>query len=783
MVAGNATVRWRCVSGVRFAAGDPTALSVDLSAWPHPDEGAITQVTFSIVVNGGSPTSVVVNSPSLRQPNYSPRTSPLPGVTSGFAKIWGYGTTLDLSTIGFGTVEVTASVRSHLSGTDYDTPASSSFVIYNDTDGTDRRPCSSVMYVSTTGDNANAGTIGSPKATITGALNGLVAAAGADLRGGRIVLLAGDHSMGGQYGASSWHTSGAGWLDIEFQAGATISRVYDSGGGTVFPDSYLMATGNGAGAACRLRMVNPRIRGSGFAPFVADGAGMCVVWMDGGSSGSWADNESNLSARFIDYDGDPAGFDGPGAANSYWIATQHTRGGVTDGFSGARSIHDCRVTRFLGIGLYDNAPVAMDVCNVLLDEQDYIYPNAESQVLGLIEYEGGADLTITDQKSGPHSGFMRIEMSGGSPPFDIFAHGAELVGSLRVGLVVTGADSAANNGTFSVLEAGADYLVLDNPTPVSEVGGSAFKLTTGRLSDGTTWNVWIHPNAWRTQGDRTGSVVQNLAVSPTVRSAQGLFTSAVGNTMTRCVWDEVVVPPALRGNFDLTTFQDCTFRYCTVAGAWDWGGSTAPGSVCHDCVAGSANNWPTATAQVTNRIHRITGGSVGGTNPTSGSWFADDPNTSYLPAVGVRGLDSGLGARPPAAKWSGDTAWSQGCGAWPVGQLNWAPPVEEVTGSLDATFTLSLAATAEVEVEASLAASFDLALSAAAELEVEGALDATFDLALTAAATIESAVVVPTPAPTPIPTMPNRRTPKYPPRDPPVRDRWFRGEQPRPWRG
>lgn len=691
MATGNATVKWRTVSGVRFASGDQTTLSVDLSAWPHPDEGIITQVSFTVSGPNGDST-VIVEDLELRQPNYTTRTSPLPGVSSGFAPLWCYGTTVNLTAQGGGTITVSATVRSSVGGIDYDTSPASIITIYNDTDGTDRRPCDSTIYVAATGgDNGNPGTALLPKATISGALNALVAADGVDLRGGRIVLQAGDHSMGGAYGVSNWHTTGAGWLEIEFASGATITRTYDGSGGTVYPDSFFLARANGAGTTCRVRVMNPTIRGSGFACSVGDPAATCIVWIDGGVSKSWADDGSTIKAAYYDYDGDPAGFD-DGTGN-YWFATQHTRQGCTDGFSGTLThIHDCKVSRILGIACYANAGTNLDVCNLYVEQQDYIYANAASQARGIVEYTGSANLTIGTQSGGAHDGKMRITMTSGSPPFDVFAEAGFLVGSLRLGLVLSGATTGGNNGVFAVLEAGSGYMILDKASPTNEVGGASFKMVTARKSDGTDWNTLVHPNCWRVQGNQTGLVVQNLACSPTYRNSQGLFSA--GYTLTRCVFDEVVIPENLRGNFDGSVFVDCTFRYVTLAGPWDWGGgTTAAGCVFHDCVAGSSNNWPTATAQTTRSIHRISGGSVGGTNPTSGSWFDGDPDLSYLPAPGVRGNDSVLGVRAPAARWSTDTAWSQGCGAWPCGNLSWQT---SATASASITLGLTMSAAGEL---------------------------------------------------------------------------------------
>ena len=50
------------------------------------------------------------------------------------------------------------------------------------------------------------------------------------------------------------------------------------------------------------------------------------------------------------------------------------------------------------------------------------------------------------------------------------------------------------------------------------------------------------------------------------------------------------------------------------------------------------------------------------------------------------------GSRPNAAKWSTDSAWSQGVGAWPAGLLDWSYSDGPTEGGIAGTLTIGTGA-------------------------------------------------------------------------------------------
>ena len=683
MATGNAITRWRTPNGLRATTSQAT-ISVDLKAWPAVDEGVLVSVTFHVSVNGGAATDQVATE-TVRLQDVGAQPSPLPGApTSGFAGCWQCGFDLDCSGLAGGTVEISATVRTQLSGTDYDTEVAA-ITVYNDADGTDRRPCPYTMFVSPTGSGSNPGTEGSPLQFWWQAVNALVAAGGTyNLRHARIVMLPGAHVTGDELTYVPAWESELGWLEVEFRAGATISRVWNEAtGGTEFPASYWPMPGNGAGTRCGVRVINAEIIDAGLVGYVPEDV-TGQFWIDGGSSRSRHSDGTNLLAKFFDFDGPPAGFDGPGTAS--WFATGHTRGGVLNGFVGAELTRDCSVERWLSLAYYSTGTSVLEVVNCFSDDQDYIYEDEEGAVLGLIDYLGSADFTVTVEASGTYAGKMRVTMA--SPPYDVAAHAASLVGSLHLGLRLTGF-SSGSNGDFEVLDAGAGYFILDNDSAVEETGPSGARVVTCDRTTARTWNDAVHPDLWRVQGDQLRPIVQGLGVGLNVRSTQGLFASGI--TCTEAVLEEISMPANLRNNFDSSAMPRARMRWWTCAGPVDFGGgATAVDAVFHDIVCGSTSGFPAAAA-VVERIHVISGSPVG-TDGTSGSWFEDYANTGYLPAAGVRGNDSGLGSRPNAAKWSTDSAWSQGVGAWPAGLLDWSYSDGPTEGGIAGTLTIGTGA-------------------------------------------------------------------------------------------
>jgi hypothetical protein len=139
--------KWRTRTGVHVTSPG-VVLSVDVDVEVPAGEGGCDVVEFSISENGGAPTVVTVSAESMRTPNYNTAPSPIPGATGGnLAPFPGWGIDLDLDSLAVGTITVSATVKTVV-GTPRVVP-DGPITIYNDRDGTDRRPNPNTLLPST----------------------------------------------------------------------------------------------------------------------------------------------------------------------------------------------------------------------------------------------------------------------------------------------------------------------------------------------------------------------------------------------------------------------------------------------------------------------------------------------------------------------------------------------------------------------------------------------------------------------------------------------------------
>ena len=213
----------RTMSGIRRTSTSDTVNCI-VEAFHNISEGEVGRVDFAITVNGTPHSTISVTTRADWTPNDTDETDPLAGIVAGCAPIaMSFGTTISMSDFSPGTIVVTPTAYPGTAGT---SRTCDSITIYNDKDGTDRRPSNKIIYVSPSGDNNNTGltsTIGSsngPVKTIQAAISKCKNSAGIgghDVGGATIYLLEGLHLWGNDssiYSDTQWYTSGQHWLTI-----------------------------------------------------------------------------------------------------------------------------------------------------------------------------------------------------------------------------------------------------------------------------------------------------------------------------------------------------------------------------------------------------------------------------------------------------------------------------------------------------------------------------------------------------------------------------------------
>ena len=525
----DAIVKWRTRSGIRRTSPSDT-LSVDLEAFTNiAVEGGIDRVEFSISENGGAPTVVTVSAMALRTPNYSDQNSYLPGVTSGMAPFWGWGTTLDCNTLAAGTVVVTAVVYS-VAG--WATTVPGSITLYNDKDGTDRRPSTKTIYCSPTGNDANDGlSRGAPKLSLMRAVEASAAnpagstSADFDCAGAEVVVMTGANEWaGGSYSVGDWHTSGAWWLTITLESGATLTPA------STYPERYLTARGYSGGGTCRIRFVGGSWAGSGGGVMAVPSGVAAEAWWDGTVAGSefW-DSGQPYSVRFVEDDAELVVLDGAGTLRRY--ASCVRKRGCATAFHGWTDLHDVVVENFIGVAVQNvGAEVGQGMLNARFAGERYT-----TGVAGWADVTGGADLSVTI----PIAGQMRIDATA-SMSMDFAAGFAELVGTSFWGCKCGSFPSLANNGTFAILATGTNgsgfpYVVLDNPSAVVEVGTGSAYLVTARISTQSRYIDSVHSDVL--QFNAAG--LDNIYSHVRVEDCTNLYPIATNsNPLHRVVFNE-----------------------------------------------------------------------------------------------------------------------------------------------------------------------------------------------------------------------------------------------------
>jgi hypothetical protein len=698
-----AIAKWRTRSGIRRTSSADT-LSVDVEVYADPiDESGVARVDFTIIESTGATTLKSVTAPSLRIPNYSAQASPLPGVSSGMASIWAYGTTLDCGALAAGTVTVTATVYSGI-GTATALPGS--IKLYNDRDGTDRRPSTKQIYISPTGNDADPGTSDKPMLSLMRAVQACRAntsgssSADRDCGGAEVVVMTGDNLWAnGHTGVSDWHTSGDWWLTITMQSGARWIRV---GAGTVFPDHYLTCTGAGSGSSCKIRIVGGTFFGRG--GIVAPATNVkCDVWVDGAAQQSefYDAGTKPYSVRFVEDDDQLIGFDNY-IAEARVFASCVTKTGCSYGHAGVFDLHDFVIRSFLGVALQSTGVNdGASICNGLVEKQRY-----HSEVAGNVRCDVGTKVSVALT-----GGRMRIQQLTATTithvsdgvTLNIGTQSAELIGSTYWGIKTTGFTNSANNGHFIVLATGTSgglpWVELQNGSAVAEASaGASARIETTRFSNGDTYSDAIHPDIHQANADRTGLLFSHVAARD-VLNAQGWFSG--GHDLTRCVMVNCSDGGGqLVNNFTSSSFTDCLFLSCTFSGSFDFSasGETYTRNRFIDCVMNTASSLPSSGSNTVQVCHFITSGSTG-TSPSTGAWFAASTTSTPWELTPSGGnLNTGSGLVPAPASWWHTGASADSRGVWRnVARFDWSVGTVTATGSGTITLTGTAAGTISEE--------------------------------------------------------------------------------------
>lgn len=726
--------KWRNMTGRRIT--DPQTVIpviVEPYAGANPAaENGLARVVFTISDSLGNSQTIPVTTRSWFVPYYSEFSqSHLPGVTEYMTPVWGMGLLIPASSIAYGTVTITAKVVANNSA-EYVLP--DSIVIYNDSDGADRRPSNKVLYVAASGGNdANPGTIGSPLATIQKAITLAVKTkatantiyASADAGGAEIILLDGTHSWVGNTDYSLyteyWHTSGDWWLTIKSLTGnAIITRPVDPSDtrNNIYPQAALFAYGWRASDVSpwqgnrNIRFANLKIQGAGAVFTTTSGI---RVWIDGGSSYSTVQRITDNTVMYVS--GGPNNGNLPSIESNLGTlyCSSHQRHHVGSGWNEYDHIVDCSLSHTTGISILAVDAQGFYVNNCLFTNS-HSYLNVGGTITdGYVWVADGSKLTV----SIPSPGLMRVDSTqslgtlandyrsistnGFASQFNHIIAANAALGSTNVGVGFRNFPASGNNGFFRLVSAGVngngtEYVVCENSNAVAQTGqggipGSTTEMFTAILRGmgGTTgggasaqYNDANHPDILQCYGSNQNFLVSNVAVS-NYADTQGWYYSASGGQFVNC-W-LVNVSDGGRGvtsNFAGSGLVDCGFVNTVFSGDLQFGGGPAKVNCTFvDNVFRLTSNAPahgtSATSCYWSNNHWILippyfgADAVRGLNTSSGSWFKFNPAVApydHTPLDAQLGTGAGFVSTPSEYLWPGTLLPTKG--VWPnVGLADW----------------------------------------------------------------------------------------------------------------
>jgi hypothetical protein len=606
-----------------FRVTDPArVVSVDLEAVTETKpailggEGDVHYVRFEVRSSTGTILRVSNQAArSLRFPNYSAGPSPIPGASAGsMTGVWGYGVTLDPSSLPPGKITIGAKVYSQ-KGTETTLP---DVWWWNDTTSNSRYSSKKIYVNASTGNDSNPGTEELPVRTIMNGVGKVVnspAGASSDFEarnaGGGELVCTGAFVGLGAYSALAWHSVDQ-WLTITATPGTTFQR---AGSGNFFPSVGVSNQG-----VLRLRWVGWEFlalgdeTAAGPEYYMGEWPSTSVqmhVWVDAFTVRPIVFNPARpWSVVYRNHNGSPIDFSGAvgGVGKSYYTCGQGLGRAVDYEFT---LLQDVVIGPYMGIAMQTNQrqPGASGT-NIWVRDQCYV----NSDIHGLLNVAGtGLRITV------PSAGQMRVEQTAtltmrGADDVPIAGDTLSIADQLvemenhtaRWLYRFRGCANPGNNGNFPVITSGYGlngnaFVIFGNPSAVEEILGAGVSIDTVTAA-GARWYDIIHTDILQYNYATVDSLFSSV-VTTNVRNSQGFFSS--GNALTRCAL--VNCGEGGGGQNPMNgSVVDCVFLHNAFKGIF-FLSSGAVGCTFEENVFGNVSGSPSTTANWWRNNHFVTG--------------------------------------------------------------------------------------------------------------------------------------------------------------------------------
>lgn len=624
---------WRTITGTRRTSSTDT-VNLIVEGYHNILDGDIARVDFYISSNGAAS---IVSSVTTRAdwiPDDTDTTDPLPGVISGPAVIPAcYGKTLDMSAYDAGYIDVYAIVVPVI-GTNR---VLETIRIYNDKDGTDRRPSTKTIYVSPSGSNTNDGlSTSSPVKTIVAAIT--KAWQNGDCGGATIYLMEGTHiwgrNPGSGYDMSYAYTTGHHWLTITTAPGvqrnqAIVQRDSD-------PSNWLnfAATGKtGSGYYARIRLKNITIKGLN-CPVTISGTTITysAIWADGCVATDTVDYEKGtipigVSSR-TGGSGTFVGFNVGTSVTTEIFCTGNIIHHYRGGFSNVKLSRGNYLYDLIGVAFQIGAPNEQH-CNAVVENL------SQNNVKGYFPAINNIDIVSTGT-----SGRFRVRAKT-STTSDFGDAGRYLLEIATKWGVKLSNFASNNNGNFTVVGAGYEnglsYIDITNANGSQVTNNSVGTIEPVELGTGNPFTTVIHSDLHQVNyGAQANNWMLTNIRGVNSYQAQGLSNNGNSNGSFAIVNVFDGRPNGLSpmNSYLYGNWTHGIIRNCTFAGNFLYDGSvtTATSSEIIDCIFEnfSLNNvnlanipFFVANNHFSNSVSSSVVNALGQNNGTQGNWKSE----------------------------------------------------------------------------------------------------------------------------------------------------------------
>lgn len=556
---------WRTVPGLVLGAGDVLFLDV-LAERVGPVD--VARVEFAITAADGSTRVVDVAARSLRRPNFTDSTPPLPGSWGGGpVPRWWHGTSLAMASIAAGRFVVRAVIRANASGSSSDDMDCGELVFWNNRDGSVVLG-NTVHLDSVNGNDANSGLSSSAKVR-TPHRAFLAVSNGGEAGGGTILMYAGTYDWAQAHFDPATVEVTERWLTWRPAPGVTRSQVKITRGSS--SSTWLGNTGTN----CWLRFRDVTLVGGG--PLVnrplSTGVGL-RIWMDGVRR---TNEREVVTHSILAYEGYKLSWCGDNWGNGgdavYFTACH---GDYVWGFDGYTLCMGCLATGY-GVALLvpqDNSHAS----DVLLDDARYYQdpPNSGIPIAGWFD----GDINGAWAAAAVGGGVYRFRPTFATTGIHDMVGALPILSTSNVYGMCLRDWNGVTAGMYAVVAYGTDgtgqYVDLDlvGQTPVHT---STSTVVVGReLSPGNVISFLedIHPDVWKPEGGpRTRLTVDNVRCvnNGGPRGFVGSLTPVTLALIRSCT------DSGTQNDWSGTVMQDCLILGCTFLGSWI---VDTPGSGC-----------------------------------------------------------------------------------------------------------------------------------------------------------------------------------------------------------